>query len=278
MYRKIKSCLSQLFIGKVIQPINSAQTAVKLEDLNLDAINQPVYVEMPIVHLRGFMELGAPMELGKGNPFVETAKALIDNPNIPDIETPLAAFYKNFQPKNAAELLGLNNSASKLISIPTWQAQLPWDSCPSTNIEIYRKEAMKSQAHQYGLNLSWTDGYNCFGPVTPKKLGFEITRLKEIISSINARGFNAHTTEDPISARLMIGREKKLGLIREGNHRASVLAAFAFKKIPVLVHPSIITLNKIHIEWPSVRHGFLSEADARLIFERVEKGQLPFFV
>ncbi len=256
------------------QPINTVTTAIRLDQINYKKAKGKVFVKLPTHLLRGFLELGAQMQLGRGNPFVETAKVLIDKPDTPAESTPLAEFYQKFQPRSAAEFLGLTTDA-RLQQLSPWEAQLPWDAVPGAYVRQFRENAMLEQATQYKTTVTAADGYTAFGPVSNAKLNLEIRRLEAIIESVQQKGYQPTLSNNHVTGRLLTDGHETVCVLREGNHRASVLAALGISEVIVLVELPVV--NKLYADkgWPGIKYGFFEQIDALEVFNRILKGKLP---
>lgn len=278
MLSKSKKILARLFNQPPKIHFNTPDTAIRLEDLKVNRQSDLTYLDMPISSVRGFMELGAPMMVDAGNPFIETARVLIQHPNISDGETPLADFYRKFCPKNAAELFGINNPNETLLKLKPIATSLPWIGKSGDYLAELREHTMREQGAQYDFALTSQDGFNSYGPVSSSKLKLEVLRLRQLIYSIKTQGYFKSYSSDPITGGLLIrGDQANACLLLEGNHRVSVLAALGYERVTVLIRNQCNGYREMSKHWPGVIDNTFTSDNALDIFDRIEKGKLPIF-
>lgn len=222
------------------------------------------------------MELGAPMAVGMSNPFVETARLLLDTPDRPANETPLAEFFATFQPRTAEELLGISAESPALKALTPWETQLPWIGGSGPDCARYRRDAMAQQAAQFGRKLTASDGYNSFGPVSSGKLELEVDRLRSLVQSIKANGYDEDDIPNLPTARVLVSEDGRVIVsILEGNHRAAVLAAMGIPKMSFLVDPKK-TVREMNVSsWAGVREGTFTISDAKKVLARFLSSAKP---
>ena len=117
--------------------------------------------------------------------------------------------------------------------------------------------------------LNLLDGRQQFGPVTMKKLNFEIERLDNVMLSIKKNGFIPEKFEGyPRGYFILNTNEDWVFYIVGGSHRVAALVALNFEYIPVILqpnYPSIVTQNKIY-DLPKILDNKLNKSEAKNIF------------
>ena len=117
------------------------------------------------------------------------------------------------------------------------------------------------------LNIS--DGRQQFGPVSEKKLNFEIERLDNVRESIKNNGFIPEKFEGyPRGYFISKNNEDWVFYIVGGSHRVAALIALNFEYVPVTLqpeYPSIVQETEIN-NWPKIKENKITKSEAKKIF------------
>lgn len=166
-------------------------------------------------------------------------------------QSALIAYYRHHQPQDIFEQHFINSAPSNFKAIA-----LPWDySTKSYN----------------GEGLPPEHGRQHYGPVSKKKLTHEMSRLDNLLFSIQEKGYDP-SLGGHIRGYFLRNNNKNdewRFLVVGGQHRAAVLAYLRYKEIPVIFQPNyvrVICEDEIN-EWPGVRSGQYSASDAKRVFQ-----------
>ena len=236
--------------------------------------------------MRSFWAVGLLSEVGKGNPFVETALELIANPSLTYEDSSLSQYYLHFTPRSVADLLCVSplilaDSYSKL---PADHAVMPWwPSRGITEPSRFAQEQHKASAREYrnhgGRGSGSAKGLSLFGPTSESKGRMELERLRRLVQSISTRGYRRHSDRDgDITGHLLVSEvgETVVSLFG-GLHRAAVLAAMGEPTIPVRLHFTTISRANYEadiLKWPNVANGLYSQEAAKSIFRSYFSGRV----
>jgi hypothetical protein len=227
-------------------------------------------IEVPLLHCRGLY--GLPLD--NLHPFVRTARALIDGKIHCYSGSPLQRYYDHFQPQHAAELLELPAS-SPLSTAPAFCVVWPWQSGSISDKAKARLERASAINRQRGLPLDLSHGHSSFGPVSEQKGHLEFAALARLVAQVREKGYLRRPEPDGDIQVIALNDElsETRFLIRTGQHRAAVMAALGFERVPAVVirHVRKVDLN----HWPHVKDGLFSRDQARSIFDRLFSGTPP---
>lgn len=209
--------------------------------------------------------LGMFWKLDEKNPFV--------NSIIHRDYTILASYYQDFQPSNVNELfsMDLQNDYGRM---QPYSYVLPWNNfSPDYMLKRREEVAQKENKRQGKEELSLIEGgHTDFGPVSESKLQVEISRIQNLYQSISTHGYieKAKERDGGIKGYFLLneGGDWKF-YINGGKHRAYVLAALGYKKIPVILNQTIPTIDIRDIDkWEQVVKGYYNRNVAEVIFKR----------
>tara|TARA_B100000787_G_scaffold83327_1_gene61340 strand:+ start:2929 stop:3714 length:786 start_codon:yes stop_codon:yes gene_type:complete len=217
------------------------------ENINFIKYNKESIFEIHNTQLRYFGGLG----FNKiSHPFL---KFLLGN------KEDMTDFYNTHEPKNIFECHKLDidktYSEQKFLNDP--EGSLPWlhynDQC-SDNIEG---------------NLKAIDGRQQFGPISDKKLNFEIDRLNKVVVSIRDKGFTPEKYEGYPRGYFMQNNDGKwVFYIVGGSHRVAALISLNYEYVPVILqpkYPNIVLENDIN-NWPKIKDNKITNSNALKIF------------
>ncbi len=221
---------------------------------------------------RGMRVLGFPLNQELSHPFVMTASEYLDGKATQFSDSSLLTYYDKFQPKNAAELLGLESQkAPKLLEENLRIIKFPWESPPNKRDFKKRKRKLNKEYQKASFKLTWKDGDPLFGPINHKKGEFEFSRIKSLVDSIKNFGY---VTEKQIPGTLLVKGDEYRIVINTGQHRAAVLASLK-RNIPILIDSRFVVSRDNALYWPWVQYNYVSKATALEIFDRIFEGEQP---
>jgi len=174
---------------------------------------------------------------GGYHPFTEGIKAYHQDANIEVEKTPMARFYKDFQPQNLLEAF-----------FKAWVQE-------------------RIEMGGFGENMPKEEGSHYLGPTSKRHLESEWNRLKSIYHSVQ-EGFDITQQSDTIRGYFLTHQDKTIAVMVGGNHRTGVLAALNAPYIPMELHPhrpKIVQLEEMDA-WPLVKSKWMSKALAKAVF------------
>jgi hypothetical protein len=218
---------------------------------------------------------------GVGNPFVETLLRYKDGQSAACARAPLKSFFASWQPRNAADVLGIQSSHSheSLRDQDPFAYVLPWDAGEIPDILEGRRTVIRRDhegERRNGRKMDLGSGWKCWGPVSDDLEEHEFTRLARVFESIRQNGFHRSAAPDgDIGAIVLRANGENRYLISPGHHRAAALAALGHTVAPVRLASHIVRREDVKA-WPAVRKGLFSEQIALRIFDRMHSGVQPW--
>ena len=239
-------------------------------------LQKQVIIEADLIHGRGLDLLS--LARTSIHPFISAIR--MSNFNNTDfslkLKEHLSAYYNLVHPNNAAEWLGFKSSQLSRMQVePAWNSLLPWEN---VDLEMKRQErsiCATQDNEEHGAYIGIESGWRNFGPINKDVLDVEIKRLKNLCTSINNKGFLRTPPHGDVGAIVLMKDDSSWRWVVEngGQHRAAVLSALGYNKIPIKVW-KIIEERDVKI-WPNVLSGIYSEAEALMIFNRIFSAEIP---
>lgn len=196
------------------------------------------------------------------HPFVQTLRQFTADPELSYETSVLHDYYRKYRPESVLEAFFVTPQAraafadSELarLTIPPFAPFFPWDP--------HRPKTFAEK----GLDAS--QGNQGYGPVSNAKGSLEFERLTQTYQSIETQGFRpGHGHDGDIRGYFLKTDDDYRFVVRQGLHRAAVLAAMRYEKVRVRFYapyPRTIFLNDLG-NWPQVTEG-MSAALAERIF------------
>lgn len=258
--RRINNAINVLDFGSAeLHPIAASYKA---------GVN-PFLISVNPLDMRGWF--GIPFS---DHPFVKTVNQLIENPSLKYEHSSLSVFHNNFQPKDAAERCGLQSSRSILRTYPPYCAVLPWFRSSLEQRKVRFEQNYKYQNIGRGKDLPIEAGFGGFGPASYAKGVLEVETLQRILHSIQTTGYNPTPTRDGhITAYMLVREDQAIRfLVRSGHHRASVLFALGYPRVPTQISCANIVRRADAAHWPMVLGGAFSVSEGLQIFDNIFEG------
>lgn len=208
---------------------------------------------------------------GRPRPLVGVIPRALANPGQERvlIRAALEGFYRDWQPRSAAEFFGLDSSeAVELAALPTWLSPWPWDPLTLEQKRVQRRRAEgRENARVLGRALGVEAGWKFCGPVSEPKLHVEVERLARLVESIRVHGVLRHDgTDGDIRALVLVhpdGRWRWQVLV--GQHRYAVISALGEPRIPIRVE-QFVRRQDVML-WPGVASGLYTPSAALKVFD-----------
>ena len=207
------------------------------------------------------------------NPFVKTIVDVNNKKNSDYNSSSLKKNYESYIPKNAAEVLRLNEN-EKLKKIPAYGYTLPWiNQNVEEAIKTREKDALKENRKE-GNPIGLSAGHTDFGPVTAEKGEIEFNRLVKIFNNIKKQGYieNPYLPDGAVKGYFLTGENDDwCFIIKSGKHRAYALSAMGYITIPVVIDAGCGFVKRIYDLpfWPQVKNGFFSEKEAFILANNI---------
>lgn len=238
---------------------------------------QPTLITAPVSHGRGLPMFS--LDRNGHHPFVRAVSAAISRPESERrgiISDTLERYYRLVQPASAAQLLGVAQSdAPRFADQPSWAALMPWDSVSLDEWCTNHQLSVARENFDHGQSLTVADGWSWVGPVSRQKLEVEVLRLKKVLDSVLAGGYERNDGHDGdiLAAALVNEQQQWRWQALTGQHRAVVLAGLGYETIPIRIVKIVFRAQSRF--WPNVANSLFSEASALALFDRCFSGEEP---
>jgi hypothetical protein len=230
-------------------------------------------IEVSLSNCRGVY--GFPFTLC--HPFVRTALAYVEGRVATYRGSPLETYYGYFQPKDAGDLFALPGPPSALHEVAPYAFAWPWESISVLDRAQKRLARTEVENERRGARLPLSHGYSGYGPVSEQKGTIEFLALARLVESIQHSGYvRTDQFDGDIRAVPLIDKAFSVRyLLRSGQHRAAVLAALGFERIPVVINfTRPVRADEVDY-WPHVRDRLFTRDQALFLFDGIFAGYLP---
>lgn len=235
----------------------------------------PFLLDLPLAHCRILPCTAFPCAPGSNNPFVETLLGYACGDVLTYEQSPLANLYRSWQPKSAAEALGVDGPAS-LTGISPLGFTMPWSGLDPAQSLGYWQSVIEIDNQEHGARAAAALGWKAWGPVDPLIGALEFRRLTEIYDSIRQNGYcRSNKPNGDIEAFVLSGDGEYRFIVTTGHHRSAALVALGKETATIRLQGSDI-VRRIEVEtWPNVRTGLYTAAQALAVFDRLFDGRQP---
>jgi hypothetical protein len=234
---------------------------IKVINENIDTT---ILLNIPISKCR--TQLWNTLEVS-GNPFVQTIIDYNEKRTFDYRTSAIQGYYERFQPKNASELLRINNKTLK--NIPVYGYFFPWEKYNAKEVLEIRKMIASKENKESGSKLDLSAGHTDFGPVTWEKGVIEFNRLTNVFNSIKKNGYKEklYLGDGGIKGYFLVADKDWCFVVKSGKHRAYALSALGYKEIPVVlnVRPGIVKRKSDISYWPQVINSVFTEEEAEKV-------------
>lgn len=213
-------------------------------------------------------------QINENAPFFLAAKAGVrfedKESSFNAVRNDLHSFYEKFQPQNVVDWLSLDVSPQSLLKkLPPWSAVLPWRARSMESFRETIENGTLNDNKKEGLLGGVEKGWAYCGPVAEEKLNIEARRINELIYSFRQNGYQRSFEKDgDIVATALVDKFNNWRwLVTSGYHRACVLAAMDWGKIPVRIN-LVIREDEMNF-WPHVVDGLYTKSMAENIFKNI---------
>lgn len=238
--------------------------------------------ELPYLTDLPYTTLNLPTELGVGLRFF----SLKGNKNYHPFVLALSKVGRESQEEDVFKLL---KKYSDLISIKSPNEMLgscageeffpkqdhpysftyPWSILKPFEVKEKREAYDLTENKRFGLKTG--DSLDLAG-TSDEKVKIETERLMQIFHRIKTNGFKPQFP-DSLGCFVLINGENYKWFVQGGQHRAAVLSALGYEKIPVHVR-QIIRREEV-VYWPHVLSGLFSQEKALKVFDEMFQTKTP---
>lgn len=238
---------------------------------------RPFLIEVTTAHCRVLPGSAFACTPTVGNPFVDTLLAYEANRQLTYDASPLADFYRRWQPPSLIAVLGLDgeNVSPPLANAPPLGLVLPWQSLSPTEAEQRWTHFIELDNREHGTRRDKSAGWKGWGPLDPIIGEQEFRRLTRVFEAIERDGYRRSDTADgDIKGVVLQEMDQFRVMVTAGHHRASALAALGRERAPVRIDNPLVRREDVK-DWPNVRSGLFTPAQALKIFDRIFEGAQP---
>lgn len=239
---------------------------------------ESILIKVPLFKCRFDHMLANTCSLDSQSAFIQTLLLYQKGECTSYKESPLKAFYDDFQPQSIADLLSFSDPCNPILSTTSPLAALwPWSN--STLSESFNRQKLNCvlESRQHGFDLTYNDGSASFGPVSLEKGELEFHRTITIYEKLKKESFRVDSggVDNIVCSILYLDDISDWRvLIHAGNHRMAALTVLGYDSITVQINANrgglFSIIRKLEIDsWPAVRQGYYSKDEARAIFDKL---------
>jgi hypothetical protein len=237
---------------------------------------QRVLIDLDLARCRSLDLVGFSCAPSDPNPFVETARAILDGSVHCYDGSPLQRYYESFTPARILDIYGwAARGCSATLRQKAVHAVAPWQGTPGEHMADIRRRVSARDHAQLGEPPTGDDSWIDWGPVSPAKGQIEFRRIAEVTASISAKGYLFEPEEDDhILAHLMVDGNDVVAWIMSGHHRVAALGALGYRSAPIVILRDLYRREEVDT-WPGVVSGAFTPAQALAAFDMVFRGRRP---
>jgi hypothetical protein len=192
----------------------------------------------------------------------------------------LERFLDAWRPATLGEVVDVNGAGSEPLRLPA-RGHLPPSPWRGGSVRVSartERREFRTTAERIGAKGSSCYGSIYYGPATSEFGQITFARLVEVAASIDQHGYipgegsNAH-----IEGYLLVRQRDYRFMVVSGKHRVAALTALGYDIVPVLIgRKSPVVVDPVEASnWPNVRNGTFTQAQAVAMFDRVFDGRQP---
>lgn len=200
------------------------------------------------------------------HPLVTSINEYLKEKNYNYEKSALRKFAASLYPLDACRALSLSpEDAPRLVGVSALAARFPWEPFTPFKSQVRYMLTLKKELnifHFPGLPLS---------TFVERRGKAEFYRIIKIFREISDFGFSSKISSgSPILGEVLEDdKGNNVVLIRNGEHRVSVLKCLGLPEIPIFLNKKK-TVKKRNIEdWAQVKHSVLSKKAASIVFDKI---------
>ncbi|MFU8864495.1 MAG: hypothetical protein ACNA7O_11305 [Rhodobacterales bacterium] len=211
------------------------------------------------------------------HPFIQTLRAYAAGKCHDYVHSSLFEFYGSFQPRSAAEVVGLsyNSGHSAISHLPAFASALPWEPLTPEENETFLRGICERDYIDNGFTLDAAAGWKGWGPLSHEAGEAEFNRLVRVFKAIGTNGYQRHSALDgDIEGQVLKHDDDYKVFVSRGQHRIAALAAMDQTRAPIRVLPQAVSRSDAAV-WPNVVRGYYTVEQAQSVFDRIFDGRQP---
>jgi hypothetical protein len=277
-----------------LRPVPSGPSFIQLGDHTDDPIEArylgfeagaiPV-LRVPVTALRA-ERLGIVVDDTEVNPFTKAVADFISGTCVAYEGSALQDFYATWQPARLDQFLGIETEQRSNLRQPLVIDVLPWErSAGPDELAARRAAEERTWLLKFGESPNGSHGSSYFGPTSDALGAYRFGKHTKVATSIANDATTKDTSDeawwDParggyVEIQAMVDGGRWAGIIREGKHRTTALAALGIPHLLVSVPPHYPVIRREEARsWPGVRQGLYTLDEAQGVFDRFLTGQAP---
>jgi hypothetical protein len=277
-----------------VAPIQTEPMALDLSEVTDDPMEAlhlgfesgsvPV-LEVPVSALRA-ERLGVRLDDPGANPFTRAVAGYLSGACPVYEGSAMQRFYQSWQPGTLEDFLGVGTGLGSNLRQTLLVDVLPWERPVGQDELAARRQAEeRTWLLKFGPAPGAGHGSSYFGPTSDALGAYRFGKHTKVAASIaqdaTAKGTASKDWWDPsrggyIEVQLLVGDDRWAGIIREGKHRSTALAALEIPSLIVSVPRSYPVIRREEAgSWPGVRQGFYTLDEALRVFDRFLAGEPP---
>lgn len=271
-------------LGSNARPLDlTNESGINPIEASYIANGRPFFLNIPLRHIVHLGYLAFKLDIDSASPYVHTLTEYMQGKCNSYHGSPLECYYNTFQPRNIAELMGIERPSRMEFSlISALYAPHLWSTCELKHIYDKRRRITERENRIAGDSRGIDEGASGFGPVSESKGQIEFKRLTATLESIRQRGFKPDKKGVDNLDGVCLYCSASGGwviAINGGNHRAACLSVLKHENAVVQISPlgrGGVFVREEASSWPIVQKNFICAEEARAIFDRTLMGTQPF--
>lgn len=227
---------------------------------------------LPVLAICRFedLRLGPGNESALPNPFFLAAEALSEGSGEKAVDI-LSLYYHRVRFKSWGEFLGCTKKQEARVQDYSPLAEVwPWTKKTQEIFAVNDyKKAIDREFKNYGA-ISDGDYSFYFGPVSKKKIRWELDRLLSVIDSIKKRGYTrSNCIDGDIAGWLLLHEGERVVHIHGGIHRIAALWALGYDKVLIRID-GVYDCAQMS-DWQAVNDGTYTHSMVTRVFKNMCK-------
>lgn len=208
------------------------------------------------------------------HPFVHAltkAMSVANSSQLTSVQNVLQSYYERVCPESAGHVVDAEEG-SRLYSFPAWAIIMPWQDEAIEEWLDHVSSMVALENKDYDRKVDISNGWAWLGPTDNTKCLIESKRLVSVFRSILENGYQRSDEHDSdILATILVKDENDwVWQSISAQHRASVLSALGYERVPVRV-AKVVRREQVEF-WPNVLSGLYSIDEALRVFDLVYDG------
>jgi hypothetical protein len=242
-------------------------------------------LRVPVGALRA-ERLGSGIEDAEINPFTRTVADFLSATCVTYEGSALQRFYASWQPTTLDEFLGVATDPHSKLRGRLVADVLPWERpAQPDELDARREAEERTWLLKFGEAPGGPHGSSYFGPTSDALGAYRFGKHTRVAASMAKDAARKDTLDedwwDParggyVEVQILVGDGRWAGIVREGKHRTTALAALDIPSLIASIPPHYPVLRREEARsWPGVRQGLYTLDEALGVFDRFLSGEAP---